>query len=1215
MGLRWYVPGVSEVIGVGKAVGKAVVKTGEKLVDAGEKIIDGVGDIISGDVGEGFKKVGSGVISSATAPVTTAVNAVENTFEAVALKSDIGNAFFATVLGRDYQKQHDVLANVGKSEDCIEQLNTLATKTTNDARDAIRTKVRALVNVKGFTDYVSKLDENIFDQYFDYTSEMLKDFASGLGSAVGKIVDYSNADGLEKLTDTTIMAGTKFAQGVAGVFEDIGDAGITALNWVGLIDDDIAEYAVGMEWSKDNALSRKAIEVADMSAFTEDSFMAGAFELAGEIGCYIVLGEVLAPAGMSSVAAQTVIAGTAGFGSGTESAINQGKSIDQARWTGVKTGATQAAVAFVAGKAAEKVQIKGAQKAADKADDAMRASAESLDDMARAANSVDDASKAMLVDNAQKASDAAHKELDAAKSALEKASGGDAYYKAQENYIKALNKANSADEILNAAKNADDVALYAKNASKQISNAEDLAKAAHEELDVARDALNKASGEGYFKAENAYQKALEKSKAADQFLSDVKNVSTNADDALRAASSADDLAKAAKDVSNAKADLTDINKKIADGEKALKDATKAGDSAKIGKVSDDLDDLYKTKDSLTKTYDDAVKAFEGQSDVQALRANDVSALDDSLKQAQKAENAAQTKLDAAEKDLTKAQNEYVKAAKGNDATAKAEARIKADKAEQAVKDAKSELSKAKANTTSATNARDAAVQANKTAGLDTLDDDIAKAAKERKSAEKAFKKEGTMDNFDKKVKAGDKYDELIAKKASFESDPIRNMTTSIDNVQYADDIAKGTVKVEGYNSDLAKTLRDGDYHGLSGIKDAAKDFHSLSLGEKVTNVGKTMVGANTIFSDAPTAAVAASKAINDYYDKGGTEGFVDRLTAPKINVDGIVDKQEYGQVRTSIHNEIKNSTVMTPTQDKSTPQQQQPQEPIHTPPTGGGDQSGSTPTDNGNSSGGYSGGGYYGGGYSGGGYTGPTGGGATQFKIDTDKNPNVIPEPVTEDKNIPVNEIDVNSDDIPTGPTGGDNPFNPGGGDAYNPSNPGGGDVYNPSSNGGTTTVHTGGGYSRTGGYSGTNNYISTPGTSDTIKNNVTKGKTSVDDIIKGSKYTKIPTNTTPINTKSSSDGLGAVIPIAAGLSAAAAAGIGAKAYLDHKKNNDNDEDDDEFGAEEWNGDEENIEIDYDDSSDTNTEQYLDDDDNYDYQPESEEKYGARNSEELADLQ
>jgi hypothetical protein len=89
-------------------------------------------------------------------------------------------------------------------------------------------------------------------------------------------------------------------------------------------------------------------------------------------------------------------------------------------------------------------------------------------------------------------------------------------------------------------------------------------------------------------------------------------------------------------------------------------------------------------------------------------------------------------------------------------------------------------------------------------------------------------------------------------------------------------------------------------------------------------------------------------------------------------------------------------------------------------------------------------------------------------------------------------------------------------------------------------------------------------------------------------------------------------IPIAAGLSAAAAAGIGAKAYMDRKKNNDfNDDEDDDFETEEWSGDDESVNVDYDDSSDTQ----LDNDDDYSYQAEPEEKYGARSNEELADLQ
>ena len=117
------------------------------------------------------------------------------------------------------------------------------------------------------------------------------------------------------------------------------------------------------------------------------------------------------------------------------------------------------------------------------------------------------------------------------------------------------------------------------------------------------------------------------------------------------------------------------------------------------------------------------------------------------------------------------------------------------------------------------------------------------------------------------------------------------------------------------------------------------------------------------------------------------------------------------------------------------------------------------------------------------------------------------------------------------------------------------------------------------------------------------------DEIVKGNEYTKIPTSDTPIETKNKSGN--SFIPIAAGLSAAAAAGIGAKAYMDRKNNNDNGEDD--FTSEEWDGDESTI-------SDYNTgnkveiqEDTLEEDPiNDNVEPE---KYGARNNEELVDIQ
>ena len=172
-------------------------------------------------------------------------------------------------------------------------------------------------------------------------------------------------------------------------------------------------------------------------------------------------------------------------------------------------------------------------------------------------------------------------------------------------------------------------------------------------------------------------------------------------------------------------------------------------------------------------------------------------------------------------------------------------------------------------------------------------------------------------------------------------------------------------------------------------------------------------------------------------------------------------------------------------------------------------------------------------------------------------------------------------------------------------------------------TVHSGGGYSG-GGYSSYTPENTENGGFDAssleeaevvnpVEEAAKSNVTSIDDIIKGNKYTKIPTSNKPITTgnqQKQSSGGGAVIPIAAGLSAAAAAGIGAKAYIDRKNSNDNGEDD--FDSEEWTGDEDSLEIDYSDSGNVEADTF-DEDDDYGYQEEV--GYSARNNEELADMQ
>ncbi|MBP5679376.1 MAG: hypothetical protein J6X28_06095 [Bacilli bacterium] len=129
----------------------------------------------------------------------------------------------------------------------------------------------------------------------------------------------------------------------------------------------------------------------------------------------------------------------------------------------------------------------------------------------------------------------------------------------------------------------------------------------------------------------------------------------------------------------------------------------------------------------------------------------------------------------------------------------------------------------------------------------------------------------------------------------------------------------------------------------------------------------------------------------------------------------------------------------------------------------------------------------------------------------------------------------------------------------------------------------------------------------------------SIDEIVKGSKYTKIPTSQTPMTTtkKKSSN---SVIPIAAGLSVAAAAGIGAKAYMDRKRNNETGEDDedeyeyddyeDDFESDEWAGDDDTIEVNYDVPA-TKDDAYLEED----AFTQDDDTYTARNASELADVQ
>ena len=132
-------------------------------------------------------------------------------------------------------------------------------------------------------------------------------------------------------------------------------------------------------------------------------------------------------------------------------------------------------------------------------------------------------------------------------------------------------------------------------------------------------------------------------------------------------------------------------------------------------------------------------------------------------------------------------------------------------------------------------------------------------------------------------------------------------------------------------------------------------------------------------------------------------------------------------------------------------------------------------------------------------------------------------------------------------------------------------------------------------------------------------GTTSISDILGGKSITKVKSNT-PISGKSKISGSSSkVIPLAAGLTAAAAAGIGAKAYLDSRDREDEEDeydDDDEFEEVDWSDENSLGSQSYEQQEmnniDTSGEFSLDDNDNF-YIEDND--YNAANNEELVELQ
>ena len=471
--------------------------------------------------------------------------------------------FLSWLTGRD-EKEQDVYANYERVDDLVANLKKVSTDNVTAANDAVKAAVTELNNVNGMAQFVGQVSADCFAPTFERVASTIDQIGTLVQQKADNIKTYEESAWYEKLGSTLAMTGAKLGEGILSVVEDLGDGVVSLVGWVAPKDSGVEKWCsefVQKEWSHDAFNFYYDSEFAKKSAFTEDSGLAGGVKLVGTVAAYCFGGGLVAGAGTAAVgtakagsmvakvagaaskvaSASTwgaaVLAGVAGMGSGTEQGLLEGKSFDEAAWSGAKQGVVQAGLAFAGGKLGEKISkvtaVKGATKAANQAaktaanatDDLVRAAANSTDDVIRTAGQVVTDATDDLVRAAANSSDdvlkAASKAVTNATDDLAKAvaSGSDDAIKAAQKAV-----ANATDDLVKAAANSTDEVLKAAG-TNVTSLTDDFVKAAANSTD---DAIKAAGKQVTQLADDAANRATDLATQQGKRLSDFQGY----DDAL-----------------------------------------------------------------------------------------------------------------------------------------------------------------------------------------------------------------------------------------------------------------------------------------------------------------------------------------------------------------------------------------------------------------------------------------------------------------------------------------------------------------------------------------------------------------------------------------------------------------------------------------------------------------------------------------------------------
>lgn len=198
----------------------------------------------------------------------------------------------------------------------------------------------------------------------------INELKNAIESKCAEIQDYNNAPWYKKLFASLGMGLAKFGEGFLTAFENIGDAAISAVGFTaGIFGNEnfansCAEFVKrDLSGERFSTFYKDGTFIDKYSVFGANGLAANVIKGFGTAAGYLTIGKMVGGANsavdklfpkvnlkVGETGINSLVAGFGGVGSGTESALLKGKTLNESFFQGLKTGAIQGGVAYVVGK-------------------------------------------------------------------------------------------------------------------------------------------------------------------------------------------------------------------------------------------------------------------------------------------------------------------------------------------------------------------------------------------------------------------------------------------------------------------------------------------------------------------------------------------------------------------------------------------------------------------------------------------------------------------------------------------------------------------------------------------------------------------------------------------------------------------------------------------------------------------------------------------------